>query len=175
MRLPIGAQTTGQSYKKMRLNLPPYPLKVQKSGGHMQVFDRLRGRYVALTPEEWVRQRYVQWLIAEKHFPEALMANEVTLSLNGTSRRCDTVVADQQGHPLVIVEYKAPTVALTQQVFDQIVRYNMVLHARYLMVSNGLTHYCCQMDYQHQSYAFMSDIPSYTDLKEGAVVEEGSE
>ena len=148
----------------MPLNLPDYPLKVKKNGSRLSVFDRLRKRYVALTPEEWVRQHFVEYLIETKQFPAALMANEVSLTQNGIKRRCDTLVADREGQPLVIIEYKAPEIEITQQVFDQIVRYNMVLRARYLMVSNGMVHYCCQIDYENNTYSFLTEIPSYGDL-----------
>ena len=151
----------------MSLNLPDYPLNVKKNGNRLVVFDRLRKRYVALTPEEWVRQHFVEYLIQEKQFPAALMANEVSLTQNGIKRRCDTLVADRQGKPLVIVEYKAPDIEITQQVFDQIVRYNMVLRARYLMVSNGMTHYCCRIDYDNNTYAFLTDIPRYEEIVAG--------
>ena len=151
----------------MSLNLPDYPLNVKKNGNRLVVFDRLRKRYVALTPEEWVRQHFVEYLIHEKQFPAALMANEVSLTQNGIKRRCDTLVADRQGKPLVIVEYKAPDIEITQQVFDQIVRYNMVLRARYLMVSNGMTHYCCRIDYDINTYAFLTDIPRYEEIVAG--------
>ena len=146
----------------MPLNLPDYPLKVKKNGSRLSVFDRLRKRYVALTPEEWVRQHFVEYLIETKQFPAALMANEVSLTQNGIKRRCDTLVADREGQPLVIIE--APEIEITQQVFDQIVRYNMVLRARYLMVSNGMVHYCCQIDYENNTYSFLTEIPSYGDL-----------
>lgn len=149
----------------MPLNLPDYPLKVKKNGSRLSVFDRLRKRYVALTPEEWVRQHFVEYLIETKQFPAALMANEVSLTQNGIKRRCDTLVADREGQPLVIIEYKAPEIEITQQVFDQIVRYNIVLRARYLMVSNGMVHYCCQIDYENNTYSFLSEIPSYGDLQ----------
>lgn len=148
----------------MPLNLPEYPLNVKKNGSRLTVFDRLRKRHVALTPEEWVRQHFVEYLINEKHYPAALMANEVSLTQNGIKRRCDTLVADREGQPLVIVEYKAPDIEITQQVFDQIVRYNMVLKARYLMVSNGMVHYCCLIDYANSSYSFLSEIPDYDSL-----------
>jgi len=150
----------------MQLNLPQHDIKVKRNdrGDGWVVWDPLRRRYVALTPEEWVRQHFVQWLVQDKGFPIALMGNEVSLTQNGIARRCDTLVADRAGRPLVIVEYKAPTVAVTQKTFDQIVRYNMVLHARYLMVSNGLSHYCCRIDYDRGSYSFMADIPQYDEL-----------
>ena len=148
----------------MPLNLPECRLNIKKNNNRLIVFDILRKRFVALTPEEWVRQHFVHYLIDHKGFPAALMGNEVSLLQNGIKRRCDTLVADRQGHPLVIVEYKAPEIEITQQVFDQIVRYNMVLRARYLMVSNGMTHYCCKIDYDNNTYAFLTDIPRYEDI-----------
>ncbi len=149
----------------MRLNLPEHEFNVKKNdSGQLVIFDQLRKRFVALTPEEWVRQHFVHFLVSERHFPAALMANEVSLTQNGIKRRCDTLVADHCGEPLVIVEYKAPSVQVTQATFDQIVRYNMVLRARYLMVSNGMCHYCCRIDYSNGSYAFLPDIPDYEAL-----------
>ncbi len=150
----------------VELNLPEYEYKVKKrEDGSWAIWDRLRERWVALTPEEWVRQHFVEWLITDKHFPAALMGNEVSLTQNGIARRCDTVVGDRTGAPLVIVEYKAPNINVTQKTFDQIVRYNMVLKARYLIVSNGLNHYCCQIDYGKNTYRFLEDIPQYNNLK----------
>ena len=149
----------------VELNLPEYEYKVKKrDDGSWAIWDRLRARWVALTPEEWVRQHFVEWLITEKRFPAALMGNEVSLTQNGIARRCDTIVGDRAGAPLVIVEYKAPTINITQKTFDQIVRYNMVLKARYLMVSNGMTHYCCEIDYEKNNYRFLEEIPCYQDL-----------
>ena len=149
----------------VELNLPEYDYKVKKrEDGAWAIWDRLRSRWVSLTPEEWVRQHFVEWLISDKGFPAALMGNEVSLTQNGIARRCDTVVGDRTGLPLVIIEYKAPTINITQNTFDQIVRYNMVLHARYLIVSNGMTHYCCRIDYEKGSYRFLEDIPPYNEL-----------
>ena len=149
----------------MKLNLPEYQFNIKKNEkGAWVVFDQLRRRFITVTPEEWVRQHFVQFLIHEKNFPMGRMANEVSLTQNGIRRRCDSLVADEHGLPQVIIEYKAPQVAITQQVFDQIVRYNMVLRAQYLMVSNGLTHYCCKIDYQNGTYAFLTDIPDYSEL-----------
>ena len=132
--------------------------------GSRQIFDRLRGKFVALTPEEWVRQHFVAFLIDHKGYPAGLMANEVALSLNGTSRRSDSVVYDHSAKPLVIIEYKAPSVRISQKTFDQIIRYNMVFQAPYLIVSNGLNHYCCHIDFENRSYKFLPDIPSYQEL-----------
>lgn len=128
------------------------------------IFDLLRQRFVSLTPEEWVRQNFVSFLINEKAFPMALMGNEISLVQNGIKRRCDTLVAAKDGSTLAIVEYKAPTITISQSTFDQIVRYNMVLRAKCLMVSNGLEHYCCIIDYEHNTYHFLQEIPSYPTL-----------
>lgn len=143
------------------LNLPICELRMVEQDGMTKVFDVLRQRYVALTPEEWVRQHFVHFLIAEKGFSTALMGNEVQLNLNGMSRRCDTVVYDRQLRPRMIVEYKRPDVSITQKVFDQIGRYNMVMKVDWLIVSNGLEHYCCKMDYEQQTYAFVEEIPTF--------------
>lgn len=148
----------------IELNLPPYPCKLKQEKDKILIFDELRRRYVTLTPEEWVRQHFVAFLANEKGFPRGLMGNEISLTLNKCSRRCDTVVYDRNGRPLCIVEYKAPHIEITQKTFDQIVRYNQVLQVNYLLVSNGLTHYCCRIDYATGSYAFLPDIPVYADL-----------
>ena len=146
------------------LNLPPFDKKVIKKDEKPFIFDVIRRQYVALTPEEWVRQHFVHFLIAYKGFPQSLMANEVQLKLNGMSRRCDTVVYDRTLRPRVIIEYKAPSVNITQQVFDQICRYNMVLQVDYLIVSNGLVHYCCKVDYMSHTYTFLKEIPEYSQM-----------
>ena len=146
------------------LNLPPFDKKVIKKGEKPFIFDIIRRQYVALTPEEWVRQHFVHYLIGHKGFPQSLMANEVQLKLNGMSRRCDTVVYDRTLHPRVIIEYKAPSVNITQQVFDQICRYNMVLQVDYLIVSNGLAHYCCKVDNLNRTYTFLQEIPKYSQV-----------
>lgn len=147
-----------------RLNLPTYKYRLQQTSHGLNIYDELRKKFVALTPEEWVRQHFVAYLIGHKGFASSLMANEIALTLNGTRRRCDTVAFDRQGHPLVIVEYKASNVIVSQAVFDQIVRYNMVLQAKYLIVSNGMTHYCCRIDYDNHKYEFIPDIPRWEDL-----------
>lgn len=149
------------------LNLPSFDKKVIQKDGRPFIFDIIRRQYVALTPEEWVRQHFVHFLISEKGYPQSLMANEVQLKLNGMSRRCDTVAYDRTLRPRVIVEYKAPTVNITQQVFDQICRYNMVLQVDYLIVSNGLAHYCCKVDNTTHTYTFLKDIPSYEEVVKG--------
>ena len=146
------------------LSLPGFDYKVKKQNGTVMIFDIVRKKYVVLTPEEWVRQHFVHFLIAHKGYPNALLANEVMVKLNGTTKRCDTVLYRRDLSARMIVEYKAPHIEITQAVFDQITRYNMVLKVDYLIVSNGMQHYCCRMDYAHQSYTFLQDIPDYNAL-----------
>ncbi|MDR0995812.1 MAG: type I restriction enzyme HsdR N-terminal domain-containing protein [Tannerella sp.] len=146
------------------LNLPPFEPRILAEGEKREIFDTLRRKYVALTPEEWVRQHFVHYLLEEKGYPRNLLANEVSLQLNGLSRRCDTLVYDAYLHPLMIVEYKAPTLPLQEKVFAQISRYNMALHVRYLTVSNGMQHFCCRIDYEDLSYAFLEQIPNYVEI-----------
>lgn len=149
----------------MELNLPSFDIRLQRDDEGVKIFDRLRKKFIILTPEEWVRQHFVNYLINHKGFPESLMANEIGITLNGTRRRCDTVVFDKHGSPMVIVEHKASSIVISQSTFDQIVRYNMVLHARYLIVSNGMNHYCCRIDYDNMSYDFLKEVPDYADLE----------
>lgn len=129
-----------------------------------EIFDFLRRRYVALTPEEWVRQHFTHFLVDHMGYPKGLVGNEVALKCGEKTLRCDSIVYSKDMHPLMIVEYKAPTVSLTQRVFSQISVYNLLLHVDYLVVSNGLQHFCCRMDYEHQTYQFLSDIPPYSSL-----------
>lgn len=147
------------------LNLPDFQVKIAVTDGKKMVFDPLRRKYVALTPEEWVRQHFVHFLIQHKGYPSGLLANEVQLTLNGTRKRCDTVLYDRTRTPRMIIEYKAPTVPITRQVFDQITRYNIVLKVDYLIVSNGLEHYCCKVDYERFCCNFLKEIPDYAMLQ----------
>lgn len=144
-----------------KLNIPYTPLKIKEEDGIVKVFDPLRHKLVALTPEEFVRQQFTAWLLNEYRYPKSVMANEIGLNLNNTKKRCDTVIFGRDGNPWMIVEYKAPDVRITQDTFDQIARYNMKLHAKYLVVSNGLNHYCCVMDYKSATYHFIPAIPDY--------------
>lgn len=146
------------------LNLPHYEVRAREWKGRLQIWDLLRRKFVALTPEEWVRQHFVNFIISHKGYDSALMNNEVKIELNGMSRRCDTVLYDQSLRPRMIIEYKRPTVKITQKVFNQICRYNLAMHVDYLIVSNGLEHYCCRMDYDNQTYQFLEDIPEYKDI-----------
>lgn len=136
-------------------------MRLRQSDGHRQVFDVLRRKYVALTPEEWVRQHFVHFLIDHKGYPKGLMANEVELRVGEKRLRCDTLLYNRVLQPLMIMEYKAPEICITQKVFDQVSAYNLLLHVDYLVVSNGRQHYCCRMDYEKRTYTFLQDIPDY--------------
>lgn len=142
------------------------PLKLRRdaSDGNLRIFDPLRRKYVALTPEEYVRQHFVNWMCTELHYPASIVANEVGLRVNGTPKRCDTVVFGPDGRPVAIVEYKAPTVSISQSTFDQIARYSIAFRARYLIVSNGLQHYCCVMDHHSGTYHFIPRVPDYAEI-----------
>ncbi len=146
------------------LNLPPAQLRLRRGAKGEEIYDPLRGKWLVLTPEEWVRQNFTAWLITDFGYPAGLMANEIAVNLNGTSKRCDTVVYDRGARPIMIVEYKAPHIAITQKVFEQIARYNIVLKVKYLTVSNGLHHYCCVLDDTTGRYRFLSEIPAYENL-----------
>ena len=148
----------------MSLNLPSFDINIAQRNGRPTVFDPLRRRFVALTPEEWVRQHFVNYLVHHLHYPAGLMANEVELSVGDKHLRCDTLLYNKDMQPQMIIEYKAPHIALSQKVFDQITAYNLLLHVDYLVVSNGMEHLCCQMDYDNRRYVFLHDIPEYNQL-----------
>lgn len=147
-----------------QLNLPQYDIRIMEQNGRHTILDVLRRKYVALTPEEWVRQHFVHYLMEHKGYPQALLANEIELRSGSKRLRCDSVLYDSSLRPRMIIEYKAPTVAIQQKVFDQISVYNMLLHVDYLVVSNGLNHYCCRMDYANHRYVFLREIPDYQEL-----------
>ena len=148
----------------MELNLPDYNVNIRECEGRQQIFDFLRRKFVALTPEEWVRQHFTHFLVEQKGYPKGLLANEVELRVGDKRLRCDSVLYDKSMHPCMIIEYKAPQIQLQQKTFDQISVYNLLLHADYLVVSNGLQHYCCQMDYEQHSYHFLMEIPDFAAL-----------
>ena len=149
------------------LNLPEYQFKLRKAGEKTEIFDRFRKKYVVLTPEEWVRQNFLMYMISEKDFPQSLIAVEAGLKLNKVSKRTDIVAYSNNGKPLLIVECKAPSIEIKPEVFDQAVRYNMALNVNYIVLTNGLTHFCCQLDYSDNSYRFLKEVPSYVDLLRG--------
>lgn len=144
-----------------KLNLPETKLKILKENNKLKIFDIIRKKYVAFTPEEQVRQEFIHYLINEKQYPKGLFSVEKQLKVFDTEKRADIVLYDTSGKPLVIVECKAPEVSITQKAFDQIARYNMTFKADYLIVTNGLKHYCCKPDYQNNTYEFLKEIPTY--------------
>lgn len=146
------------------INLPPFEIKLQGDASHPRIFDILRRRYVALTPEEWVRQHFVHYLTEHLDYPASLMANEVSLQCGDKQLRADTVVYTRDLKPKMIVEYKAPQISITPKVFEQISIYNLLLHVDYLVVSNGIDHFCCKMDYEQRKYVFLESIPHYVQL-----------
>lgn len=147
-----------------RLNLPTYEIKIAQRGNKQLIFDFLRRKYVALTPEEWVRQHFVHYLIEHKSYPAGLIGNEVELNVGEKKLRCDTILYNKVAQPQMIIEYKAPQIKLQQKTFDQISAYNLLLKVDYLIVSNGMQHICCRMDYENQKYCFLEDIPNYQEL-----------
>lgn len=147
------------------LCLPQYEIKVKKDNGKTMILDVLRRKYVIITPEEWVRQHFVHFLMEHLGYPSALLQNEVELRCGDKKLRCDSILYGTDTRPRMIIEYKAPHIAITQKVFDQISAYNLLLHVDYLIVSNGKKHYCCKMDYTNNSYHFLREIPPYEQLK----------
>ncbi len=147
-----------------KLNLPEYTFRIREVDAKKQIFDEIRKRFVSLTPEEWVRQNFLKYLTTEKNYPQSLISVEGGLKLFKRKKRTDIVVYGKQGEPLLIVECKAPDVQIDQNVFDQIVRYNMALRVKYLLLTNGINHYFCAIDYASQGYHFLKDIPDYSDL-----------
>jgi len=147
------------------LNLPDYPHKIKQENNKAYIFDFIRKKYLVLTPEEWVRQHFVHYLITLKKFPSSLIVIEKGLKLNEMQKRADVLVYNKNGNPLVLVECKAATVKITQETFNQIARYNMVFHVPYLIVTNGLQHYCCKIDFNNQSFAFLDNIPMFDEMR----------
>ena len=147
--------------KTMQLSLPPFDMKLSGTRERMKVFDILRRRYVALTPEEWVRQHFVNYLINHLGYPAPLLANEVQLTVGEKHLRADTVLFSRDMRPRMIVGYKAPSVAITPDVFNQIAVYNTLLHVDYLVVSNGIEHYCRRIDYTTGQALPLDHIPTY--------------
>lgn len=144
-----------------KLNFPQYSFRFKSSENKTLVFDEIRKKFVVLEPEEWVRLHAVQFLIKEKKYPKSLINVEKQLKLNNTVKRYDVVVFNNDGSIFLIVECKAPSIPITQNTFDQIARYNMALQAEFLMVTNGLEHYFCEVDFKNKQYNFLRDIPPY--------------
>ena len=143
------------------LNFPSYTFRFKNSENKMAIFDEIRKKFVVLTPEEWVRQHVVQYLLLEKKYPKSLINVEKLVKVNGLNKRYDIVVFQPNGEIFMLIECKAPEVAISQQTFDQIARYNLKLNAQYLMVTNGLNHYFCQMDFENEKYVFLKEAPDF--------------
>ena len=144
------------------LNLPAFSCNLKKSSsGQKLIYDRLRGRYVVLTPEEWVRQHFINWLTEYKGFPSGLLASEVTFRFNDLVRRVDIMAYSRTGNPVMIVECKSPDIKTDKKVFDQIAEYNMKFRLGFLIVTNGIDHFACRIDWENRSYSFLKEIPDY--------------
>ncbi len=146
------------------INLPTYSFRIKKEGNKQLIYDNIRKKFLVLTPEEWVRQNFIQFLIKEKGFSASLMAIETGLKINQNQFRADLLVYNRSGNPLLVVEFKAPQVKISQDTFNQIARYNMKFRVPYLIVSNGLDHYCCQLDFEQENYVFLKEIPSFSSI-----------
>ena len=144
-----------------KLNFPSYSFRFKNSENKVSIFDDIRKKFIILTPEEWVRQHVVQFLLEEKKYPKSLINVEKVLMVNGLRKRYDVVVFNSDGSIFVLIECKAPAIKIAQATFDQIARYNMTLKAQYLMVTNGLNHYFCQMDFENEKYEFLRELPDY--------------
>ncbi len=143
------------------LNFPKFSFRFKSSENKISIFDIIRKKFVVLQPEEWVRQHCVQYLIQIKGYPESLINVEKELTLNTLKKRYDIVIFNSDGSIHLIVECKAPKITIDQKTFDQIAQYNLTLKASFLMVTNGLNHYYCQMDFKNERYQFLNDIPNY--------------
>ena len=147
-----------------KLNLPLYHFRIKNENGKEFIFDELRKKFIRLTPEEWVRQNFIQFMLNEKNYTASLMAVEASVNINNNPLRADLIVYGKNGYPAMTIEFKAPSVKISQETFNQIVRYNMKLRVKYLIVSNGLSHYCCQVDYENNKYSFLQEIPDYRSI-----------
>lgn len=147
--------------KMPHLNLPKVALKIKSVEGTIQVFGQVRKKYFVLTPEEWVRQHFIYYLNKEKNYPMGLMEVEKMIKYNSMQTRADIVLYNKEGKSNMIVECKAPEVKITQDTFNQIAKYNFQLKVDFLVVTNGIKHYCCQMDYEKNEITFLNDIPVF--------------
>lgn len=143
------------------LNLPPFAANITSKDGRLYIFDALRKKQLVLTPEEWVRQHWVHCLITEKGYPKALINIEGGLRLHEMNKRSDLIVYDTSGQKVLMAEFKAPSVKITQAAFDQIANYNIVHRIPLLLVSNGLDHYYCKVDFEEKSFRFLPELPEY--------------
>mgnify|MGYP004702821079 CR=1 FL=1 len=147
-----------------KLNLPEYHFRTIQKQKVELIFDEFRRRWVVLTPEEWVRQNFLKYLQEVKGCPKPLMAIEKVVEINGLQQRFDLLVYDRKGKPLMVAEFKAPEVAINQAVFDQVIRYNNSLMAPYILVSNGMEHFVCRIDFKGGSTEYLKEIPIFNQL-----------
>lgn len=149
-----------------KLNLPLYQFNIiEKENNKLQIFDEIRRKYVALNPEEWVRQNFVKYLIEEKKFPKGLIAIEMAIDISKNTNRCDIVCFNKEAKAVVIVECKAPKLKINKEVFEQTARYNMNLKTKYVIMTNGMSHYCCMIDYIEKKVVYLKDIPMFSELE----------
>jgi len=146
------------------LNFPRYSFRIKSEGQRKHIFDNIRKRYVLLTPEEWVRQHLISYLVEDRKYPASLLAVEMPLKINRMERRADLVLFSKNGDPLLIAECKAPGVKITQGAFDQVARYNLDMKVRYLIVSNGTVHYCAELDHVRGVWSFLRQIPAFEEV-----------
>lgn len=144
-----------------QLNFPTYQFRFKNSENKVAIFDQIRKKFIILTPEEWVRQHVIQFLLVEKKYPISLINVEKVLKVNGLRKRYDVVVFNPDGSIFILIECKAPEIKISQATFDQIARYNMTMKAQFLMLTNGLNHYFCKMDFENEKYLFLTDLPLY--------------
>lgn len=144
-----------------QLNFNSYDFRFRNTEGRISIFDEIRKKFIILTPEEWVRQNVVQYLLQEKKYPKSYINVEKVIKINGLVKRYDVVVFQPNGKLFLLVECKSTDIVINQTTFDQIARYNMVLESEYLMVTNGINHYFCQMDYQNEKYNFLKELPAF--------------
>ena len=144
-----------------KLNFPDYSFRFKNSENKVAIFDVIRKKFIILTPEEWVRQHVVHYLINDKQYPKSHINVEKLIKVNNTNKRYDIVVFHPNGEIALLVECKSTAVTITQDTFDQIARYNLNLKANYLMVTNGLNHYFCQMDFEKETYVFLPSLPQF--------------
>ena len=144
------------------LNFPVYDFRFKNSENKVHIFDTIRKKFVVLQPEEWVRQNVVQFLIHEKKYPKSLINVEKQLTVNTLKKRYDIVIFNSLGNITLLVECKSPKITVNQETFDQIAKYNMQLKAEFLMVTNGLQHFYCKMDFNKEKYTFLEQIPDFS-------------
>ncbi len=144
---------------------------MRNEGNGVEIFDEIRKKWLVLTPEEWVRQHLIKFLVDDRKYPSSLIALERLVNVNGLAQRTDAVVYDRNGQALVVCECKAPEIAINQRVFDQAARYNASIKAPYLLISNGMSHYFCKIDHLESAFIFLKEIPTFADLENGMLKE----